>query len=59
MAKSLCDWKKSEIQRHPDKLEALVEDPCYLCMKCGRAANSKKVLCTPKPAFRAPLLKTG
>ena len=39
MAKSLCDWKKSEIQRHPDKLEVLTEDPRYLCMKCARVAN--------------------
>ena len=59
MAKTICDWKKSDIIRDAAKLEALVDNPCYLCMKCGRAANSKKVLCRSKPAFRQPLAKAG
>ncbi|MEM7146917.1 MAG: hypothetical protein AAF591_17435 [Verrucomicrobiota bacterium] len=59
MAKTICDWKKRDIIRNPGKLEALIEDPCYLCMKCGRAANTPKVLCRPKPAFQRLLAKAG
>ncbi|MEM8954145.1 MAG: hypothetical protein AAGD22_08350 [Verrucomicrobiota bacterium] len=52
MAKTICDWKKADISRNPEKLERLIANPCYLCVKCGRAANTKKVLCRAKPAFR-------
>jgi hypothetical protein len=52
MAKTICDWKKADIIRQAEKLEEMISDPQYMCMKCGRAANCKKVLCRAKPAFR-------
>lgn len=57
MAKTICDWKKSDLERHRDKLEALIRNPQFLCMKCGRAANTKKVLCRARPAFRKEVLE--
>jgi hypothetical protein len=48
MAKTLCDWKKSELEKHPDKLFALVKNPQFYCRKCARVANTSKVLCKPR-----------
>ncbi len=49
MAKTLCDWSKRELEKHPDKLWELVRDPRYYCRKCARSANTAKVLCKPRP----------
>lgn len=49
MAKTLCDWSKRELEKHPDKLWELVRDPRYYCRKCARSANTTKVLCKPRP----------
>lgn len=48
MSKTLCDWSKHNIERHPDKLAELVLEPRYYCRKCARAANTSKVLCKPR-----------
>ncbi len=55
MAKTLCDWSKRDLEKHPDKLRELVHDPRYYCRKCARAANTSKVLCKPRslPAPKA------
>ena len=45
---SLCDWSKKDIELHLDQLAAWVSNPEFICTKCARAANSKKVLCHPK-----------
>lgn len=56
MAKTLCDWKKSEIEEQSSKLCALLTRPSYYCLKCARSANNRKVLCKPC-AFPAKSLK--
>lgn len=54
MSKTLCDWSKSDLKKHPDKLFELVRDPRFFCKRCARVANTSKVLCKPK---KLPLLK--
>lgn len=51
MPKSLCDWKKKDIRRRRDELEALIRDPRFLCIKCARVSNEPRVLCKPRRAF--------
>jgi len=48
MAKTLCDWSKSDIDKHFDKLAELVREPRFGCRKCARSANTAKVLCKPR-----------
>lgn len=47
MGKSLCKMKKS---LRIDLAEYMlhVNNPTHVCAKCGRAANQKKLLCSPK-----------
>ena len=45
MGKTICDWSKKDIQKNAEKLLALTTDASFFCKKCGRVANSKKVLC--------------
>jgi len=52
VAKTLCDWKKKEIERNRDLLTELVSQPRYLCKKCARAAAVSKVLCKPSSLKR-------
>ncbi len=47
MAKTLCEWKKSEIVDRLDDLCALVRPPRFACRKCARVANNDRVLCKP------------
>ena len=47
MAKTLCDWSKRDISKHPDKLLELVDPPRFFCRRCARVANIPKVLCKP------------
>lgn len=47
MAKSLCDMEKL-LKKDFDAYTALVNQPRFVCTKCGRAANKKKNLCEPK-----------
>ena len=46
MAKSLCELKKT-LKSDFNSFIALVNDPTHVCKKCGRVANSKKLLCKP------------
>ncbi len=48
MSKTLCDWSKRDLERHPEKLAELVREPRFYCRKCARAANTSKVLCKPR-----------
>lgn len=48
MSHTLCDWSKKELEKHPEKLLAVVREPTYYCRKCARVANTSKVLCKPR-----------
>lgn len=48
MAKTICDFSKKELEKEPSILLELVRDPQFYCRKCGRVANTKKVLCKAK-----------
>lgn len=48
MSKTLCDWSKRDLERHPEKLAELVLEPRFYCRKCARVANTSKVLCKPR-----------
>ena len=45
--KTFCKWSPKQIQKNFDLLAELIEDPCYICSKCARSANTKKALCKP------------
>lgn len=46
MAKSLCELKKT-LKTDFGTFVSLVNNPTHVCKKCGRVANSKKLLCKP------------
>ena len=46
MTKPLCELKQS-LKSDFKKYKRLVSDPTHVCKKCGRAANKKKLLCSP------------
>jgi len=46
MGKELCKLKKS-LSIDITSYMARVHQPTHVCAKCGRAANSKKLLCEP------------
>lgn len=48
-AKTLCDWTKKDRRNEAQLLISLIKDPTHYCTSCGRAANTKQVLCKPKP----------
>ena len=43
----ICKWKREDYTKRLDELRQLVADPQYVCTKCGRVANKKKLLCKP------------
>lgn len=47
MAKSLCKMKKS-LRIDLSAYMLCVNNPSHVCTKCGRVANQKKLLCSPK-----------
>lgn len=47
MGKELCKLKK-DLKSDIRAYMLLVNQPAYVCKKCGRAGNSKKSLCSPK-----------
>jgi hypothetical protein len=60
MAKTLCDWSKSKIEKHAHKLLELVREPSFFCRKCARVANTSKVLCKPRKLPRtAPAVRNA
>ncbi|MFN2136599.1 MAG: hypothetical protein ACK2UK_11635 [Candidatus Promineifilaceae bacterium] len=48
MAKELCKLKKA-LKKDQQQYFLMVHQPTHVCGKCGRAANSKKLLCDPLP----------
>ncbi|MFW6214997.1 MAG: hypothetical protein ACOC45_03535 [Alkalispirochaetaceae bacterium] len=44
-SKKLCKWSKKQIEKHMAELREQLETPTYVCVKCARAANDKKLLC--------------
>lgn len=46
MGKELCKLKK-DLRIDLSEYMLLVNRPTHVCTKCGRAANSKKLLCSP------------
>lgn len=44
----LCAWKKDAIGDRRAKLEKIVSEPRYLCVRCARVATKKKHLCKPE-----------
>ena len=48
MAKTLCEWSKSDLEKSAAKLAGLVVNARYFCRKCARVANRESVLCKPK-----------
>jgi hypothetical protein len=47
--KTLCKWKKKDIQKNLPGLAKIVRKPKFVCMNCGRAAASKKDICKAHP----------
>lgn len=47
--KSLCKLGKKEVEANLAELAILVNDPVFICEKCVRASNVKKILCHPIP----------
>ena len=47
MGKELCKQKKT-LKKDARSYMMLVHQPTHVCKKCGRAGNSKKLLCSPK-----------
>jgi len=47
VAKTLCDWKKKDIEKNRELLAELLRSPRYYCRKCARGAAISKVLCKP------------
>jgi hypothetical protein len=49
MAKSLCKLvEKKILKENPAAYINLVSKPRFVCLNCGRVANSKKNLCKPE-----------
>ena len=48
MGRTLCDWSKKDLEKHADKLAAIVREPRWYCRKCARVANTSKALCKPR-----------
>lgn len=46
MSKELCKLKKKMLKDELDSYVLLVQNPQYICTKCGRVANKKKSLCS-------------
>ncbi|OKY26607.1 hypothetical protein [Thalassotalea sp. PP2-459] len=47
MTKSLCKWKKKDIEKNIHIITQIVVQPRFACKDCARAAHSKGFLCKP------------
>ena len=43
-AKMLCKWKADTINKDLAEFAKIVKNPKYVCLKCGRVADKKKLL---------------
>lgn len=48
MSKTICDWSRKDLEKRAGELWELTRGACFFCGKCGRVANTKKVLCKGK-----------
>jgi len=47
--KRICKLVKDDhLEEDLKEFKKLVADPTHLCLKCGRVANDKKLLCKPE-----------
>jgi hypothetical protein len=46
--KTLCAWKREEIQESLEELRKIVCDPRFVCKRCGRAVSKRKWVCKPE-----------
>ena len=56
MSKSLCKWKKKDIEKYLNELAHIVDKPFYVCKDCARASHNKAFLCKP---IKLPLSNKG
>lgn len=47
MAKTLCDWDKTDRLKNLADYADIVRKPKFMCETCGRVARKKKNLCDP------------
>ncbi|SIO21320.1 hypothetical protein [Salinivibrio sp. ES.052] len=47
MAKSLCKWRRGEVEANLSALAAITTPPRAACSKCARVASEKGYLCRP------------
>lgn len=45
--KRLCKWKEDDLNEKIDEFMDIIRKPKFLCNKCGRVANDKKLLHKP------------
>ena len=46
-AKWLCKWKEEDISKRFEEFIDIVKNPTFVCKKCGRVADNKKLLHKP------------
>ena len=46
-AKELCKWKQKDVRENFSEFADIVKNPKFVCKKCGRVADKKKVLHKP------------
>ena len=46
--KTMCEWKRKDIEENLAELIKIVRKPGFVCEKCARVASSKKQLCKPR-----------
>lgn len=47
MARSLCKYKKKEIEKSLHELAHIVDKPRFICGDCARSAHDKGHVCKP------------
>jgi hypothetical protein len=47
--KPMCKWKQDDISENFEEYAAIVINPKFVCKKCGRVADKKKLLHKPAP----------
>jgi 16S rRNA G1207 methylase RsmC len=45
--KRMCKWKENDLSEKFDKFTAIVSNPKFVCKKCLRVADKKKLLHKP------------
>jgi hypothetical protein len=53
MTKTLCELRKQLLEKEFDHYVELVSSPCFVCKKCGRAANEDRYLCKPRSIVKS------